>query len=450
MRPVYHRFRESLNQLSEDVSSPSYLLAVSGGLDSMVLWDLFERSGLPYGIAHCNFQLRGEASDQDESFVMSQAAELKVPFFSTQFDTRAYAQKNQISIQEAARNLRYAWLGTKRDAENYTFLVTAHHLDDSLETFLYNFTKGSGLKGLLGIPEKNGNIIRPLLSISREALELYYQSRGLQHREDASNAGDHYQRNKLRHHVLPVLYEINTGLADRFLRNTTILQETYHLFQEHVQYWKEKVWEQRGDQIHLHLSTLRDHPALATLLYEWLQSCQFHPDQTQQMADSFRRQQTGARFFSSSHELLINRATLIIKQRITQIKEHYSIPKGIQQVQLKDGLIHFRYHRGQPGTLPRSQWDAFLDAEKLEFPLQLRRWKAGDKFSPLGMDGKHKKIQDLFTDRKLSRFDKEQVWLLTDTSDQICWVVGLQVDDRFKITTTTKAYYQISFRKHPK
>ena len=451
MRPVYHRFRERLDQLTEGASSPSFLLAVSGGLDSMVMWDLFRQGNLNYGIAHCNFQLRGEASDQDEFFVLDQASSLMVPFFTKRFPTEAFAKKEKVSIQEAARNLRYEWLEKIRQDNGYSYIVTAHHLDDSLETFVYNFTKGSGLKGLLGMPEKNKTIIRPLLSISREVLELYYQSRRLRHREDASNADDYYQRNKIRHQVLPVLYEINPGLAERFQRNTEILQETYHLFQEQVRYWKERVWEQKGEQIQLHLSPLRDHPALATLLYEWLQNCQFHPDQTQQMAKSFRRQQTGARFFSSSHELLIDRATLIVKKRKPEVKEHYHISREIQQIRLaNDGIFTLRLHKGQPQNFPGNQWEAVLDAGKLQFPLHLRHWKAGDKFSPLGMDGKHKKIQDLFTDRKLSRFEKEQVWLLTDINDEICWVIGLQIDDRYKISSQTKAYFHLTLSKHPK
>lgn len=450
MRPVYRRFRQKLDLLTEEAAQPRFLLAVSGGLDSMVLWDLFAQSNLAYGLAHCNFQLRGSASDADEAFVRDQAAKQSIPFFSIRFDTLAYAKKEQLSTQEAARNLRYEWLEKQRQENNFSYIVTAHHLDDSIETFLYNFAQGTGLKGLLGIPEKNDQIIRPLLSFSRETLEIYYQSRQLRHREDASNASDQYQRNKLRHHVLPVLYEINPGLAERFLRNTSILQDTYYLFQEQVTAWKQKVWTEEKDQIHIDLSQLSDHPALATLLFEWLQAFQFHPDQARQMVDSFRRNQTGARFFSASHELLVDRLGLLLKERVTKVQELYTIPEGARQVFLPNGRLTIRHYHGQPGAFPEDNAQALFDAKKLTFPLRLRHWEAGDKFSPLGMGGRHKKIQDLFSDRKINRFEKQNIWLLTDVQDRICWIVGLQMDERFKITPATKTYYHFHFQEDPK
>lgn len=450
MRPVYHRFRKKLDQLSTGEDVRSFLLAVSGGLDSMVLWDMFSQAELPYAVAHCNFQLRGAESNADEAFVREQAAKRGVSFYSTRFDTRAFAQKQQLSTQEAARNLRYDWLQALSAEKMHSHIVTAHHLDDSLETFLYNFTKGSGLKGLLGIPEKNQKIIRPLLSISRESLELYYQSRQLNHREDASNATDKYQRNKLRHHVLPVLYEINPGLAERFLRNTEILQDTYQLFQEQVQDQKQKVWKEEANQVRIDLSALQNHPALSTLLYEWLQGFQFHANQTKQMVDCLHRQQIGARFFSTSHELLVDRAALLLRRRKKQADKYYPIPVDSQIFHLPEGVLHIHYHEGQPKQFTKSAWQACFDAGALQFPLQLRHWKAGDKFAPLGMGGKHKKIQDLFSDHKVDRFEKQSTWLLTDALDRICWVIGLQMDDRFKITASSKAYYHISYTKHPK
>ncbi|HKK74255.1 MAG TPA: tRNA lysidine(34) synthetase TilS [Saprospiraceae bacterium] len=450
MRPVYRRFRQKLDLLTEEATQPSFLLAVSGGLDSMVLWDLLSQSNLVYGVAHCNFQLRGNDSDADEAFVSDQAAKQSIPFLSTRFDTLAFAKKEQLSTQEAARNLRYEWLEKQRQENGYSYIVTAHHLDDSIETFLYNFTKGTGLKGLLGIPEKNDKIIRPLLSFSRETLKIYYQSRQLRHREDASNASDQYQRNKLRHHVLPVLYEINPGLAERFLRNTSILQDTYYLFQEQVAAWKQKVWKEENNQVHIDLSRLSDHPALATLLFEWLQAFQFHPDQARQMVDSFRRNQSGARFLSASHELLVDRSSLLLKKRVKKVQEKYTINEGTQQVLLPNGRLTITHYDGQPGTFPKDHHRALFDAATLKFPLRLRHWEAGDTFSPLGMSGKHKKIQDLFSDRKINRFEKQNIWLLTDVQDRICWVVGLQMDERFKITPATKTYYHFHFQEDTK
>lgn len=450
MDAVYRRFRQKLDQLTGHLPNPSFLLAISGGMDSMVLWDLFEQSASKFVVAHGNFQLRGPASDMDEAFVSKQAASRSVSFFSKHFNTLSYAKQHQLSIQEAARDLRYNWLEELRSELDFTFVVTAHHLDDSLETFLYNFTKGSGLKGLLGIPETNGKIIRPLLDFPRASLEIYYHSRQLSHREDASNASDKYQRNKLRLKVIPVLNEINPGLAERFLRTQEILKDTYYLFQEQVHTWKRKAWKEKGDQVEIDLRNLDDNPALATLLYEWLKDFQFHPDQTRQVVDSFHKNQPGARFFSPTHELLVDRATLFLKERKKGPEASYLIPRGSEQLQIPGGELEIRFKAGQPKGFPHDAYQAFMDADKLEFPLQLRHWKAGDKFAPLGMQGRHKKIQDLFSDQKLNRFEKERVWLLTDAKDQICWVIGLQLDEGYKIKSTTKTYYHITFRENPK
>jgi tRNA(Ile)-lysidine synthase len=441
MRPIYSRFHKKLELLVQPDASTRFLLAVSGGLDSMVMWDLFQQRGVNYGIAHCNFQLRGEESDADQAFVQEQARILEVPFFNVGFDTLAFAKKQGLGIQEAARVLRYEWLEKIRKENGYSHLVTAHHADDNLETVLYNFTKGAGLKGLLGIPEKNDNLIRPLLSFPRATLELYYQSRRLSHREDSSNAEDYYNRNKIRHHIIPILSKVNPGLHNTFERTRDILADTYLLFQEQVSYWKHQVWTDGEDQISIDLQAIIDHPALATLLYEWLKEYHFHPEQLRQFTISITNQHVGAMIESYSHQLLLDRATLLLKARTSEQTQVIRIAENDLHILLPKGELIIVLKDGQPSSFAKDPNQAYFDSEALSFPLQLRHWKAGDRFAPLGMGGKHKKVQDLFSDRKLSRFDKEEVWILEDASGLICWVVGLQMDERFKIKDSTTQFY---------
>lgn len=447
MRPIYNRFRKKLAVLVSSNATSRYLLAVSGGLDSMVLWDLFEQSGLDYGIAHCNFQLRGKDADGDEAFVKKQAAQLDRPCFTIRLDTRAFAQKQKCSIQEAARTLRYEWLEERRTEQNYDYVVTAHQADDNLETVLYQLTKGTGLKGLLGIPAINQNIIRPLLTFPRETLQIYYNSRQLSHREDSSNAEDYYSRNKIRHHVIPILESINPGLLQTFERTLNHLSDSYFLFQEQVSFWKKQVWTKEDAQIKVDLAPIENHPALATLLYEWFKDFQFHPDQFSQLISSISNQQVGIIIESQTHQLLLDRATLLVKKRTTEQQKEYIIIQHPSLVLLPEGQLQLSLKNGKPPHFSADANLAYLDAAKLKLPLKLRRWQAGDRFSPLGMPQQHKKVQDLFSDRKISRFEKEKIWILVDKTDQICWIVGLQMDDRFKIVDTTTQYYEINYKK---
>ena len=408
----------------------------------MVLTDLFNRSNRRFAIAHCNFQLRGTESNKDAEFVSAKAAELDVKFYVKSFETQHYAINHRLSIQEAARVLRYYWLEHIRARYKYDYLVTAHHLDDSLETFLFNFSKGTGLKGLIGIPPVNGKIIRPLLGFGRSELEIYYQHYKLEHREDASNSKEDYDRNKIRHQIVPVLKAINPGLCSNVATNFENLKDTFLLFQERVQQLKEEMVSQAGTQTKIKLPALMLHPARSTLLYEFLNPFHFHPNQISQILDCINRQGTGAIFYSKYYRLLIDRDQLIIEVSKDVELVSYKIKGPNQTLELSEEKLILQEVQA-PGHFPDDLSIAFLNLEKLQFPLQLRRGQKGDQCCPLGMNGKRKKVQDLLSDLKINRFAKDQIWILENGNGEICWVLGLRLDERYKIVSTTGPCLQL-------
>lgn len=441
-------FQEALLQLSSpSIQSPRFLLAVSGGLDSMVLTDLFSRSQWSFAIAHCNFQLRGAASDQDALFVQQAAEALGITHYSKDFPTQSFASTHKLSIQDAARQLRYEWLEEIRQKHDFDFLVTAHHLDDSLETFLFNFAKGSGLKGLLGIPPKNGVIVRPLLGFSRSELEIYYQRRKLQHREDASNASDHYDRNKIRLQIVPVLQEINPSLLASVAANLQHLKDSYLLFQAQVNQLKKGMVVKQDQGMQIQISPLMNHMARKTLLYEWLHPFGFHSNQIPQILDCIHRQKTGALFYAKNHRLLVDREQLLVEPISVEEARSYTIAKPERTLILPEGTLAFKLIP-TPEEFSKDPKIAYLALEQLSFPLTLRKWQAGDQFCPLGMNGQHKKVQDLLSDLKINRFEKEKVWILENGNQEICWVLGLRLDDRYKIQSTDQQCLQVIFQGH--
>lgn len=440
-------FQEALQKvLPLNKAAPKFLLAVSGGLDSMVLVDLFSRSPWSFGIAHCNFQLRGEASNEDALFVGAKAVELDVDFYVTGFETKSFAARQKLSIQEAARQLRYDWLEEIRAENNYDYLITAHHLDDSLETFLFNFAKGSGLKGLLGIPAKNGPILRPLLGFSRSELEIYYSRRKLLHREDASNANDDYDRNKIRHQVIPVLQNINPALLTSVAANLGHLKDSYLLFQAQVEQLRQQMLEKSGDQIRIHTQLLMEHPARRTLLYEWLKPQAFHPNQIPQILDCILRQKTGARFYAPEHRLLVDRDQLLIEPILRIENLVFYLEERDRTIALPEGDLIIQKIR-VPKAFQNNPSIVYLAMNRLIFPLKIRRWQAGDQFCPFGMQGQHKKVQDLLSDLKVNRFEKEHIWVLENGNQEICWVVGLRTDERYKVRLEEHQCLRIELQK---
>lgn len=357
------------------------LLAVSGGVDSVVLCHLFFRSKFNFGIAHCNFQLRGEDSSQDEIFVKKLAEQLRVPFFSTSFDTLKFAETQKISIQMAARDLRYEWLENIRQQNDCQWIATAHHVNDSIETFFYNFAKGTGIRGLHGIPLKNDKIIRPLLFTTKNEILDFANLNDIAYREDASNLEDKYARNKIRHQVIPTFIALNPDFEKTAQGNLQHIKAAEFLYDFAITYLQSQIVIKTEAQILIDLLKLNEYqPAISTLLYEWLKPFGFHADQVKQMLSA----NVGALFYSDAHRLLVNRTQLIIeKQSLVNEEETFIIPAGAENVSLNVANLTFSYKIGQPKVFSNDPFVVYLNAEQVSFPMTLRRWQAGDVFYPL-------------------------------------------------------------------
>ena len=424
------------------------LLAVSGGLDSVAMAQLFKQAGLPFGIAHCNFKLRADDADEDERFVARLAVNLAAPFYSAVFNTEQIAREEGISIQMAARQLRYEWLESIRSENGYSHIATAHHLNDSIETLLYNLAKGCGIRGLHGIPSRNGYVIRPLLFAAREEIEHYALEQGLSHREDASNAETKYSRNIIRHQVIPGLKAINPSLESTMAANIERLRAAEYLYDYALDNLRGEVIKEENGRILMNINVLKHYDSgLATMLYELLSPYGFNASQTGQLAQSLDH--AGSVFFAPEYRLLVDRGFLIL-EKITAgqgMGDAFLITAEARAVILAEGRLSLSRLSGQPAAWPTDPHEAALDADALGFPLFLRRWQPGDTFQPLGMGGKHQKVQDFFTNNKVSLFDKERAWILADAQGRICWLLGYRIDERFCIKADTRAHWILKYEK---
>lgn len=432
---MHHEFHSYLGKNDWFQNQEKGLVAVSGGRDSMVLCHLLLALKLEFGIGHCNFQLRGEESDEDQKFVKAFALEQGIPYFTANFDTEAFATEKKVSTQVAARDLRYEWLEKTRREENYDYILTAHHLNDSLETLLYNLSKGTGIRGLHGIPPQNGKIIRPLLFATRDDINTYTQVESIRFREDSSNSSTKYQRNLIRQEVVPVLKQINPSLEKTFGENISRFQEVEWLYEYAVNDLKQKLVTIDDDCWKIDFSGLANEAAKVSILFEWLRPYSFHPDQIEQVFAK-NKTQSGRLFLSPSHELLVDRQQLILRPKQSTKDEEIIVSIDCENVALPEGTLKLNIFDKAPYSFPNDPNIAYFDFNALKFPLRLRRWQAGDSFQPFGMDGHHQKLQDYFNNAKLSRFEKEKVWIL-ESGGMICWVIGYRFDERFRVGDST-------------
>jgi tRNA(Ile)-lysidine synthase len=415
-------------------------IAVSGGLDSMVLMHLFQQLEYEIAVLHCNFQLRGLESFGDQDFIQNYCEENTIPIFTTQFDTQAFARDYKLSTQIAARELRYNWFYELLEIHNFDYILTAHHADDNLETFIINLSRGTGLDGLVGIPEQNDKIIRPLLPFSREEILKYAEENNIEWREDSSNASNKYLRNKIRHDLVPVLKEINPNFLKAFQKTQSYLQESNEMAEDASIMIYQQVAKEAGEEIHFDLNQLKKLPNYKSYLYQWLNEFGFLAwNDVYDLVDG----QSGKQVFSSEFRLLKNRATLVlIPSSGTSDKEQFEIYQEDTEVNFP---LKLKFSNVSHITIDSNK-SIFVDAEKIQFPLILRKWKVGDSFQPFGMNGKSKKISKLFKDEKLSLIEKENCWLLC-SNDQIIWVVGIRQDERFKIEDTSDKILKIELKE---
>ena len=408
------------------------LVAISGGMDSVVLANLCHQLKFNFALAHCNFNLRGSESDADEEFVLQLAEALDMEVFVENFDTKAYAEEHKLSIQMAARELRYDWFQELSEQLNFDYIVTAHHADDNLETFLINLTRGTGLDGLTGIPEINGNIVRPLLPFSRQTLEAYAAENELKWRNDSSNASTKYLRNKLRHDVIPVLKDINKNLLQNFQTTLDNLNDTADIVEESLNaVLKRAIISIDNSEIRFKVSEFKKLNNPKAYLHEFLKDYGFSEwNDVLNLLDA----QSGKQVFSSSYRLLKDRDILILTELTSEDNnQSISIAKKDAKMTLPIGVLSF----DEVSKIENTHSNIiYVDESKIKFPLAVRKWQEGDYFFPLGMKGK-KKLSKYFKDEKFSLIDKENSWLLC-SEDSILWVIGKRADDRFKVTDNTK------------
>lgn len=434
---MLEKFQQHLKKNFPHLKGKRLFLAVSGGVDSIVMLHLFQELEYEIAILHCNFQLRGMESDEDESFIINYAEKFQIQIFTQKFDTEKFANENKLSIQLAARKLRYDWFNQLLQSEKYDYLVTAHHLDDQVETFLINFTRGTGLEGLTGIPTQNEKVIRPLLLFSRDEILAYANENNIEWREDSSNASDKYFRNKIRHLIVPVLKELNPNFLSSFQDTLEHLKESNALVVDASKWVYEKVVEEIEDKIQINIAKLLEYSNYKNYLYQWINPYGFSAWQDiYELVEA----QSGKQIFSNSHVLLKDRDVLILYKSdnkldtisflIEKPQETLKFPLNISLCKVDD-------------IVESTNNTIFVDEEKLQFPLEIRKKREGDYFYPAGMDGK-KKLSKYFKDEKYSLLDKDNQWILT-SNDKIVWVIGKRVDKNFLAHANTKNILKIEF-----
>jgi tRNA(Ile)-lysidine synthase len=438
----FNHFIQSKNLFTK---KDSVLIAVSGGVDSVVLCELMYRSGYQFEIAHCNFQLRGSESDADEHFVKSLGHAYGVKVWVKRFDTEKYAADNQMGIQEAARQLRYDWFGSLlSDAENaLQFVATAHHANDNIETLLMNFFKGTGISGLQGIRAKEAglvkNLVRPLLFAKKEDIVLFANENNLSWREDASNESNTYTRNYFRNELIPSIGKVFPQVEQNLLDNILRFSNIGILYDYAVDQFKQKLIEKKGNEIQIPVLKLLKTPAYPTVLFEVLKEYGFSPSQ---ISDAVKLTQSisGKYIESQTHKFFRNRSWLVVSPKTPADSSFFWIEETATEIVLGENKLTTERLNTIPPLMNDSNI-ALLDASELQFPLLLRKWRQGDYFYPLGML-KKKKLSRFFIDNKLSITQKHAIWVI-ESQKRIVWIVGQRIDNRFKITNKTKAAYKI-------
>lgn len=436
MRDVVRAYIEKYQLLT---ANRPVLVGVSGGADSIALLTVLVELGYSCIAAHCNFHLRGDESMRDEAFTEGYVRTLNIPFLKTDFNTPDYASGHRISIEMAARELRYNWFEEQRLATGAQAIAVAHHRDDSVETLLMNLVRGTGIRGMSGIRPKNGFVVRPLLSVSREDIVDWLAKRDLAYVTDSTNLSDAYTRNFIRLRVLPLLEELNPSVREAIARTSRHLASAEAVYLHVVEEARRTVVEP-GDC--LSISTLMRYPSPDAILYELLKAFNFTRTVAEDVYLSLTKE-SGKTFFSPTHRLLKDRDYLLLSPLVKEEAVAYtlagdeSIWNGPVKLSFDKVVIKEDFH------IRKDKQIAYFDYDKLTFPLTLRTWRKGDWFIPFGMKGR-KKLSDYFTDRKFSQLEKEQTWLLC-SGDAVIWIVGERSDNRFCLDKTTKCVLVVNF-----
>lgn len=430
------QFKAYINRYNLIAEGEKIILALSGGIDSMVLADLLLKSKVEFVAAHCNFHLRGEESDDDEKFVCEIAEKNGIQCFVKHFETEKYAAEQGISIEMAARDLRYSWFEELRQQLNYDKIAVAHHADDQAETFFINLLRGAGLNGLKGMKPQNGVVIRPLLWASREQIRKYAVENHVVWREDHTNAESVYLRNKIRNQLLPIFDELHSEARQGLYKSLKHLASENELYRGLL---KEKLSQ---------IVVLKDDCQIVDkqyfvnsfqLLFEWLRQFGYNTEQCGFIHETMRSG-IGNHFDSTTHRLVIGRDELQLFEIKEDSNDEIQIEIGEQEILSPVHLCFSKLEKTSDFVVDKSPEIAQLDFDTLKFPMTLRHWRHGDRFHPLGMKGS-KLLSDFFVDQKFTEYQKQNVWLMVSASGDILWVVGYRIDDRFKVSNTTNSIF---------
>lgn len=431
---MYQRFIEYSKQQRLFTAGTRLLLAVSGGIDSMVMAFLFREAGTDHAIAHCNFSLRGGESDSDEKFVISYAKKRNIECFTTSFDTLGYAASKHISVQMAARELRYNWFDTLIEREGFDAVAVAHNLNDNIETFFINLIRGTGLNGLTGMSPRHNNIIRPLLFATRSDIDAFARDKKIKFREDSSNAEIKYTRNRIRIRVLPEIEKVNPNSMAAITETMSHLNSSAELLDIYIEQLHSELFRQSGNGIEADVSELRSLNPASPHIHELFKRYGLSSQQTEELIALFDSS-PGRYILTSTHRLLRDRGTILITVRSDDQPPSY-VFSSIDEMRLSGLFTDLRITGPSDDPLPQCKLTACIDLSQVDFPVTVRHWEPGDRFAPLGMS-QQKKISDFLIDLKVPVTEKEKVLLLL-SGDKVMWVMGYRIDDRFRITDSTE------------
>lgn len=426
-------------------SGDTVLLAVSGGVDSVVMCELFDQMNQKFSIAHCNFQLRGKESDQDEEFVRKLAEKYKVPFFSKKFNTLVYTENEGISTQMGARNLRYQWFEQLQKEKNIQKLATAHHQNDVLETVLLNMSRGTGIAGFHGIAASHNNIIRPLLFLKKEEIIEYATVQKLKWKEDKSNNSNKYKRNLIRNKVIPLLKKLNPNLEKTMMSTVSKMEGAEWIVQDFIKQFKKNAFTQRRNDVLIDINQIPKNNHTAFILFEGIREYGFSYNNCLNLSEVLESSQSGLQFFSSSHRLIKDRKKLVIVKLEKEVDLCFQILENTKHILLNDYVLLCSFIDKKEIDFNQEN-HIYLDPKTITFPLNIRTWKHGDRFQPYGMKGKYKKISDLLIDMKVPLNEKEKVMVMC-SEESILAVLGYRTSEVSKVTSFTEKVYKIEWTK---
>jgi tRNA(Ile)-lysidine synthase len=431
---VLEKLRSFINKNALFTKNDKLLLAFSGGVDSVVLAMLLKEAGYNFDLAHCNFKLRGKESDADEKFCIDLAKKNKLRIHTKQFNTKATVKKTGASVQMAARELRYNWFMELAKKNKYAHILTAHHANDNIETLLINLIRGTGINGLKGIPQKQNLMARPLLFATKESILAFAKKNKLKYRDDSSNDEVKYKRNYLRHEIIPGLKKLNPALESTFENNIRLFKQSAKVVRQFVNEKRKEIVIEENNSLKISLKKLLAEESAELLLFEWLSPKGFNTSRVEQIFENLSTKQPGKLFFSETHKALIDRDHIIVEPVEIKTPEKEFLIRDVKDFKKLPFIISADVSASK--KIISGKNIAQIDLEKPVFPLKIRKWKAGDKFMPLGMTG-YKKISDFLINQKLNRFEKENIWLLLN-KNEVIWVIGQRLDERYKINPRTK------------